>query len=299
MMLILKLIRIKQWIKNFFLFAPLIFSLHLFDYDYYSKVFIGFFAFSFLASFIYILNDITDKESDRNHPEKKFRPIASGKISTQTALIIGAVLLISAIIITFFTNSKFIIALSSYFLINLLYSYKLKNIVLLDIFSIASGFMLRIIAGAWIINIEVSYWLILCTLFLSLFLGITKRRMEVYLVETSAITKTRKVLEHYSLSFTDQMSTIVAAGAVISYALYTVSERTIKIFGTDKLIFTTPFVIFGIFRYLYLVHKKNLGENPTQIVSTDFQMILNLVFWLLTSILIIYYKYLLNIFYSN
>lgn len=294
-MLILKLLRVKQWIKNFFLFAPLIFSLHLFEFKYFLNALIGFFAFSFLSSFVYILNDIADRENDRNHPEKRHRPIASGKISPKNALLIGLILLILTAILASFTNYKFILALLSYFIVNIFYTFSFKNIVLLDVFSISFGFMIRIISGAWVINVEISHWLILTTLFLSLFLGITKRRMEVYLVENTSVSKTRKVLEHYSLDFTDQMATIVAAGTVISYALYTVSERTVTIFGTDRLIYTTPFVIFGIFRYLYLVHKKNLGENPTLIVSTDIQMIVNLILWLLASVFIIYQKFIFGI----
>jgi 4-hydroxybenzoate polyprenyltransferase len=237
---------------------------------------------------VYILNDIADVTSDRKHPIKKFRPIASGEIKIPLAVLLALLLILLVVVSAVNQNYKFNLALLSYFIVNIAYTYKLKHVVLLDIFSIAFGFMIRIIAGAWIVNIEVSSWLILCTLFLSLFLAITKRRSEINLVEGQNLNDTRKVLSDYSVIFADQMSTIAASGAVISYALYTVSERTREIFHTENLIFTTPFVVFGIFRYLFLVHKKNLGENPTAIVTTDIPMIINLFLWLLSAILIIY-----------
>ncbi len=285
---IIKLIRIKQWIKNLFLFAPLVFSQHLFEVEYFSRVLIGFITFCFLSSVVYILNDIVDVESDRSHPIKKYRPIASGKVKVFTAIIFAVILLFLVVVSAVNQNTKFNLALLFYLGINIAYTYKLKNVVLLDIFSIAFGFMIRIIAGAWIVDIEISNWLILCTLFLSLFLAITKRRSEIQLIEEQGINQTRKVLGDYSINFADQMATVVASGAVISYALYTVSERTINTFHSENLIFTTPFVVFGIFRYLFLVHKKNLGENPTMVVTTDLPMIINILIWIGAAILIIY-----------
>lgn len=284
---ILRLIRVKHWIKNGFLFAPLIFSHHLFDQAYYLTVVQAFLAFCFLSSIVYIINDISDIDQDRNHPVKKDRPLPSGRISISFATIVLIALVVLVIVTVQGLNTKFIFALITYFVVNLLYSFKLKHIVLIDIFIIAFGFMIRIVAGGWVINVDISSWLILCTLFLSLFLAITKRRSELVIVENSSET-TRKVLDDYSIEFADQMATIVAAGAVISYALYTVSERTREIFHTENLIFTTPFVVYGIFRYLYLVHKKHLGENPTQIITTDLPLIINILLWLLSSIFIIY-----------
>lgn len=285
---IIRLIRLKQWIKNLFLFAPLVFSQNLFEGDYFSKVLIGFITFCFLASAVYILNDIADVENDRKHPIKKYRPIVSGEVKVPLAILLAVLLIFLVVVSAVNQNYKFNLALLSYLTVNIAYTYKFKNVVLLDIFSIAFGFMIRIMAGAWIVNIEVSSWLILCTLFLSLFLAITKRRSELTLVTEQQLNDTRKVLSDYSVALADQMSTIVASGAVISYALYTVSERTREIFHTESLIFTTPFVVFGIFRYLFLVHKKNLGENPTAVITTDIPMIVNLFLWLLSAILIIY-----------
>lgn len=282
----IKLIRVKQWIKNFFLFAPLVFSFHLFDLNYFLTVVQAFFVFCILSSVVYIVNDIADLESDRRHPVKKNRSLPSGKISIKQAVIVAILFLFAAILFSINLNSKFKLAAFTYLFINALYSFKLKQVVLLDVFLIAFGFMIRIIAGGWVINVYISSWLILTTLFLSLFLAITKRRSELIVIENNS--DTRKVLSDYSITFTDQMATISAAGAVISYALYTVSERTREIFQTENLIFTTPFVVYGIFRYLFLVHKRNLGENPTYIITSDVPMIINLILWLASSIFIIY-----------
>jgi 4-hydroxybenzoate polyprenyltransferase len=182
------------------------------------------------------------------------------------------------------------IALAAYALINIGYSLSWKHIVLLDVFCIASGFMLRVMAGAWAINVEVSQWLILCTLFLSLLIAAGKRRSELRLKEGSNGTKTRAVLENYTVLLTDQITTITAAGVVISYALYTVSDRTVKMFGTENLIYTTIFVLYGVFRYLYLEHKERAGENPTDIATSDIPMIVNMLLWVTVTAAIIYAK---------
>jgi len=289
---ILQLIRVKQWIKNFFLFAPLIFSHHLFDETYLFTVVRAFIAFCFISSVVYVVNDIADLEQDKNHPVKKNRPLPAGKISITTAIVISFILFIGMFLFAYNLNTKFKIAVLTYFVINLLYSFFLKKIVLLDIFFIAFGFMIRIIAGGWVIDVYISSWLILTTLFLSLFLAVTKRRSELAIIDNNS--NTRKVLSDYSINFADQMATISAAGTVISYALYTVSDRTKELFHTENLIFTTPFVVYGIFRYLYLVHKKNLGENPTYVITSDVPMIINIILWILASIAIIY-KQKLNI----
>lgn len=285
----LHLLRVSQWIKNLFVFVPLLFSRHLFEAAYSSKVLIGFIIFSFVSSIVYILNDISDVESDKMHPVKRNRPIASGAISVGLAYKIAAVITAGTIAILPYTNMYFGIVVGLYLIINFFYSKKLKHLVLLDVFSIAAGFMLRVIAGAVIIDVYISSWLMLTTMFISLFLAIMKRRSEIELVKDDAGLggATRKVLEHYSVTFTDQIATITAAGVIICYALYTVSERTVKAFGTENLIYTTPFVAFGIFRYMFLVYKDK-GENASEILITDMQMILNISLYLLSIILIIY-----------
>jgi len=283
-----KLYRIPQWIKNLFVFVPLIFSKHLFDQNYFLSASLAFLIFCFASSFVYIINDIVDVESDKLHRTKKNRPIAAGLITRANAMnsAIGFIILILILMQHF--NFYFMISVSTFLILNVLYSFFLKNIVLLDIFSIAAGFMIRVFAGAFAINVEISSWLILTTMFISLFLAVMKRRSELSLVENTEFAATRKVLGQYSKSFTDQMGTIASAGVIVCYALYTVSERTVSVFQTDKLIYTTPFVVFGIFRYMYLVYINKKGENTTQLLITDPAMIINVILYLLTTTLIIY-----------
>ncbi|MFI5211367.1 MAG: decaprenyl-phosphate phosphoribosyltransferase [Ignavibacteria bacterium] len=286
---LIRLIRPKQWIKNFFVFAPLLFSRHIFDLEYLLPAIAAFFIFSLASSAVYIINDIMDVESDRMHPKKKYRPIASGEISSKQGLIFFIVLVAVIIVCLFFQRPVFAVVIVLYFITNLLYSLKVKSIVLLDVFFISFGFMLRVLGGAAAIGVPVSTWMVLTTIFISLFLAISKRRGELsQTVNKENIDKQRKVLKEYSVEFADQINTIAAAGTIISYALYTVSERTVHTFGTDKLIYTTPFVIYGIFRYMYLMHQKNMGESPTSIVTKDLPIILVVLGWFLFSLIIIY-----------
>lgn len=284
-----KLIRPKQWIKNFFVFAPLLFSRHVFDMPYLLPSIAAFIIFSLASSAVYIINDILDVESDRAHPKKKYRPIASGEISIRQALIFLVLLIIVIITGLIFLKPIFAVVITLYFITNLLYSLKVKSIVLLDVFFISFGFMLRVLGGAAAINVPISSWMILTTIFISLFLAISKRRGELsQVINQDNIEKQRKVLKEYSVEFADQLNTIAAAGTIISYALYTVSEKTVSTFGTDKLIYTTPFVIYGIFRYMYLMHQKNLGESPTSIVTKDIPIILGVLGWFGFCLIIIY-----------
>ena len=290
---ILRLIRPKQWTKNLFVLPALVFSQHLFDLSLAMLVIRAFFAFSFTASFVYIINDAADRDRDRLHPRKKLRPIASGEISIPEALILAAVMLGLVALIGFGLDRRFLFALGTYLVMNLAYTFWLKEMVLIDVFVIAIGFMLRVVGGALVIGVESSPWLLLTTMFLSLFLGISKRRGELVAVNKrdpdSKGTQTRKVLEHYSIQFTEQMTTISAAGFVISYALYTVSDRTVNLFHTSNLIFTTPFVLYGVFRYLYLLHIKDLGESPTDIVLSDIPLIVNFVVYAIAMFAVIYW----------
>ncbi|MFA5803498.1 MAG: decaprenyl-phosphate phosphoribosyltransferase [Melioribacteraceae bacterium] len=284
---IFKLIRVPQWIKNFFVFIPVIYSRNLFHPDYLIKSLIAFIIFCLLSSVVYVINDIVDAEADRHHPLKKMRPIASGKISNANGITIAIILLALGLLLSIYTNPMFKIFALLYLVINIFYTFKLKHLVLLDIFSIAAGFMIRVTAGALIISVEISSWLILTTMFLSLFLAVMKRRSELVVVGDEQ-SSTRKVLEFYSTNFIDQMATIAAAGVIISYALYTVSLRTITVFQTEHLIYTTPFVVFGIFRYMFLVINHNKGENTTEIMVTDIPMIMNILLYSLTTIVIVY-----------
>lgn len=286
---LIKLIRPKQWIKNFFVFAPLLFSKHLFDLNYILQSIEAFAAFCLASSTIYIINDILDVESDRAHPKKKYRPIASGEISIKQALFFSAFTTLLLVLILIIQKPVVAWVVAMYIITNILYSWFIKSIVLLDVFFISFGFMIRVLGGAAAISVSLSSWMILTAIFISLFLAISKRRAELSQVTNlDNIAKQRKVLKEYSVEFADELNTIAAAGTIISYALYTVSERTIQVFGTGRLIYTTPFVIYGIFRYMYLIHKKNLGESPTSIVVKDIPIIINVLIWFAVCIIIIY-----------
>lgn len=287
---LLRLMRITQWLKNLFLFAPLIFSKHLFEISYLWNAFFAFLCFSFASSAIYIINDIVDIESDKYHPIKKNRPITSGRISIPAAFIILALLII--VIVTmipmfswYFWNTLFL-----YIVINIAYTFWLKQIVLIDVFAVAAGFMLRVLAGVFAIDVEISPWLVLCTLFISVFLAFSKRRGELILSNKRNHVITRQVLKQYDIEFIDQIMIIAASGMAISYALYTVAPRTIHIYGTENLIFTTVFVLFGIFRYILLMRRKKIDDNPMHILLTDIPLVVNIFLWFISCVLIIYFK---------
>ena len=282
---LIRLIRPKQWLKNSFVFAPLVFSKELFTGAFFDAL-LAFLSFSLTASAVYIVNDIADVEADRLHPEKRNRPLAARTVSVTAALGLMTLLLAIVLILVWQMDSRFIAILVIYFLLNLAYSYKLKEVVLLDVFIIAAGFMLRILGGAYAIDVRVSTWIVLCSLFISLFLGFAKRRAE--LVQLQGTSQERKVLSLYKIDFIDQMLTISAAGAVISYALYTVAPHTIEMFGTDRMIYTTVFVIYGVFRYLYIIHTSSASENPTNAVTSDFTILWTGVLWILACIFLIY-----------
>jgi len=298
--------RPDQWVKNVFVIVPLIFSKNLFDVHLFSGSLLTFISFCFAASSVYIVNDIADKDHDRIHPIKKNRPIAAGQVTTSEGLTIATVLFCLSLLLLILGGVRkgAIIPVVLYVVINLLYSFRLKTIVLIDVFVIAAGFILRIIAGGYAIDVKISSWLIMTTLFISIFLGIAKRRSEFVHVSNGseeisqegvqsalpAESQTRWVLHDYDLSLIDQILSISAASVIITYALYTVSERTVKAFGTEALIYTTLFVVYGIFRYLYLIHKTGIGESPTNALLTDRPMLIN-IFLFVASLVAIIYKH--------
>lgn len=279
--------RPQQWIKNLFIFAPLIFSGRLFQLQDLRLAFVGFFVFSLAASGVYILNDITDLARDKLHPIKSRRPLPAGQLSVSTAAMWSTALISGNIIAAFFLGIDFGVSLLAYAVLNVLYSLKLKDVVILDVMTIGAGFVLRVMAGALLIGVGASAWLIICTLLLSMFLGFSKRRHEITVLESQATTH-RAVLQHYSPYVLDQMIGIVTASTVMSYALYAISEETVKKFGTTHLIYTVPFVLYGIFRYLYLVHKKTEGGNPTKLALTDRPLLMNIILWIVAASIIIY-----------
>ena len=252
------------------------------------EVLLGFTLFSLASSSVYIFNDIQDKESDRQHPRKRFRPIASGRVSFSLSILLMILLGGSSLSLSYLLKPAFGLVVLLYIIINITYSIILKDLVILDVMAIAAGFLLRVIACAELAEIYPSNWLIICTILLSLFLGFGKRRHEILLLRSNANSH-RRVLTHYSTYFLDQMIIVISASTVISYMLYTVSQETVHFFGTKRLIWTIPFVLYGIFRYLYLIHQKEGGGDPAEMMFQDKPLLVNILLWGMSCISIIYF----------
>lgn len=286
--LIFLTLRPRQWTKNVVVFAALVFSHRLFEPEFFFKTILAFFLFCFVSGSVYILNDLVDLEQDRKHPQKSKRPLASGKLNPSTAITFGIIIMIVSIITSYRLSVPFGIVATSYLILQIIYSFYLKHLVILDVFSVAAGFVLRVVAGAEVIQVPISSWLLICTILLSLFLAMSKRRHELILLEENAIHH-RKILYEYSPYFLDQMISVVTSSTVVAYALYTMSEETVKKFHTDNLKYTIPFVIYGIFRYLYLIHQKNEGGSPERILLNDKPLIINILLYGLVVGLILYF----------
>lgn len=284
---ILKTMRPEQWTKNLLVFAGLIFAQHLFEVTPILKTIAAFGVFCLLSSVVYLVNDIKDVESDRAHPLKRKRPIASGDLPISTATLCAAGGAVVALLLAFALHIKFGIVALLYFLLLTAYSFYLKHVVILDVLTLALGFVFRAIAGAVVLNVEFSAWLLLCTLLLALFLALNKRRHELVLLGENAHSH-RKILDEYSPYLLDQMIGVVTASTLMGYTLYTMSAETRDKFGTSYMILTVPFVIYGIFRYLYLVHQKELGGNPTALLVNDRPLLLDILLWVLMSVGLIY-----------
>lgn len=281
-------LRPKQWLKNMFLWAGTVFSQTLFWPDYFLTVLGAFIGFCLLSSSVYLLNDIADLAEDRQHPKKSQRPLAAGELSVGLVWALFFILAGSALFFCFWLNISFGLLALLYFLVNLAYSSYLKHLVILDSFCVAFFFVVRVVAGAVVIRVPVSAWLLVCTILLSLFIAFSKRRHELVLLEAEA-TAHRAVLAHYSPYLLDQLIAVVTPATVMAYALYTISPSTVAKFGSGLLL-TWPFVLYGIFRYLYLVHKKESGGSPTQMVLTDYPLLLSIIAWGLAVLLIVYFK---------
>ena len=278
--------RPKQWTKNLLLFAGLLFTLDArHSGEDFRRVFAGFFLFSLLSSVVYLLNDVVDRESDRRHPRKHRRPIAAGEISPAAAVGVAAALGVFSLTLSFVLGTAFGVTTLTYFALTLLYSFHLKHVVLLDVLVLAAGFVLRAIAGAVLIHVSISPWLILCTLMLALFLGLSKRRAEILAVQQLGMVGTRRILEEYSAAMLDQMIVIVTSACLMSYALYTIDSPAAS--RHHYLMTTIPFVIYGIFRYLYLMHRHSLGESPDAVLLEDRPMLVNVLLWGLTTAIIV------------
>ncbi len=281
--------RPKQWTKNLFVLSPLLFSRHLFEPDVLLRALSAFVIFSLTASAIYLLNDVADIKRDREHPVKRLRPIAAGEISVSTALSMFAVLFAGALAASWALNVEFLAIIGGYFALNIVYSLYLKEAVIIDVMAIAASFVLRIVGGAFAIGVPVSEWLLICTSLLALFLGFSKRRHEITMLEDNA-TVHRPVLLEYSPYFLDQMISLVTASTLIGYILYTVSPDTVDKFGSKNLLLSVPFVLYGLFRYLYLVHQKKTGGDPTAELLTDRPLLANVFLWAASVMLIIYFR---------
>lgn len=279
--------RPQQWTKNLFVFAGIVFSLKFFEILLLLNVLYAFIIFCAISSSIYIINDVKDIQSDRKHPAKKFRPIASGALSIPLALFVALALSAGSLIAAFYLNLSFALVAAAYFSLMILYTFLLRDIVILDVFTIAAGFVLRAIAGVEVIGVELSPWLIICTILLALFIALGKRRHE--LISLTEAYSHRKILQEYSPQLLDQLISAVASSTVMAYALYTLWPETISKFGTKNLVFTVPFVLYGIFRYLYLIYKKERGGQPEKILLTDLPLIINIIFWIGSLFIIVYW----------
>jgi len=251
------------------------------------KTLAGFALFCLLSSSVYILNDILDRESDRRHPLKSNRPIARGDIKISTAVVLFVILALLSLGLSYRLSPSFALTALVYFVLNLLYSLYLKHVVIIDVMCIALFFVLRAVAGAVVIGVEISAWLIVCTTLLALFLGFGKRRHELMLLDNQA-TDHRKSLSEYSQYFLDQMISVVTASTVIAYAFYTLSPEVESKLGTRHMDLTIPFVLYGVFRYLYLIHRKEGGGSPTQMLLNDKPILANIILWLISVVLIVY-----------
>lgn len=281
-------LRPKQWIKNFFIFLPLIFGKKLFVFPANLKTVIAFCLFSLAASVVYLVNDIIDIEKDKLHPTKRLRPIASGKVGVRQAQIAASILGVLSIVSSFILNFYFGLVVVGYIIFNFLYSKILKTAVIIDVFSIAFFFYLRILAGSVASEVVLSHWILFMIVLLALFLGFNKRRQELKLLGKKMILH-RSVLNQYNLYFIDQMIAVVTSSIVVVYMLYAVDARTVKEFGSNHLIYSIPFVYYGVFRYLYLLHKLRKEGDPTRILLSDKKLQLNIMLWIIVCVGVIYF----------
>jgi 4-hydroxybenzoate polyprenyltransferase len=281
--MLIRQLRPKQWTKNLLIFAAPLFSFETINTGSLLDTLIGFFLLSFVSGCVYIVNDYADREADRNHPVKKYRPMASGALPPKLAIVFGALLLIASLGVSYLLNPLFTALLLFYFAMNVAYSFKLKHIVIIDIMIIATGFVLRAIAGGLVIHVPFTPWFLLCTMLLSLFLAIGKRRHELYLLKNDRGSH-RKVLEHYSFDLLDQMSSIVTTATIISYSLFTfTSGRTVH------LMWTVPIVIYGMFRYLYLIHIEKKGGAPDRVLFEDSHILFTVILYVISVVGILIY----------
>ncbi len=278
--------RPKQWTKNLVIFAAIIFSGKLFETALLLKTCVAFISLCMLSGFIYILNDILDVEKDRHHPKKRNRPIASGEISINEAFFAGVLFFLSALFFGIIAGSGYLIAAGMYLLLQIAYSEFLKHVVILDIIAIAAGFVIRAVAGAWTIGVPLSPWLLICAALLALFLAAAKRRHELLLLGEISDDH-RPVLSEYSMALLDEITSTLSAATVTTYSLYTFFSHAKR---GGYMMLTIPFVLYGVLRYQYLIHTKNEGGNPEDILLKDKPTVINILLWILSVIVLLYFR---------
>ncbi|MCX5752070.1 MAG: decaprenyl-phosphate phosphoribosyltransferase [Candidatus Krumholzibacteria bacterium] len=283
--------RPRQWTKNLVLFAGIVFSMHLFDLSLLERSFYGFLVFCLMSGAVYIINDVSDRTRDREHPAKKKRPIAAGSLSPAEAFPFAVILIAVLLAVSWVLGREFFIVTAAFSAINFAYSFFLRGIVILDVFSISFNFLLRAVGGVAVLKtsvplIEISPWLLICTLFLSLFLAFCKRRNEIVFLEEAQAHRT--ALKDYSVLLLDQLVGLSATTALVSYSIYTVWPSTVEKFGTSNLVYTIPFVVFGIMRYLYIVYRRNEGGDPSGILLTEKSILAAVFLWAVTVIWILW-----------
>lgn len=284
---LLRSLRPAQWTKNLIIFAGLIFGQRLLDSSAVARSLAAFAVFCALSGVVYLINDVMDREADRQHPLKRLRPIASGALPVSVALMTAGVLGTVALVSAFWLQTAFGWLGAGYLALLALYSGPLKHTVIIDVLTIAIGFVIRAAAGAVVIGVEIGHWLLIATILLALFLALSKRRHEMVLLAEGAISH-RRILQEYSPYLLDQMISVVTASTLVAYALATVSPETVATFGTDNLVWTLPFPLYGIFRYLYLVHQKEGGGSPAEMLLTDRPLLVCVALWAAAVAFIIY-----------
>lgn len=289
MQVYLNLLRVQSWIKNLLLVTPLVFSFHLFDTNLYLPVVAAFFSFSFLSSFVYVFNDLKDMESDKLHPRKKNRPLPSGRISRQAAGITGVLaLLTSAALATVVNNTSFYLALTSYLCINIAYITILKKISLVDCFCIATGFVIRVLAGCYAIAVIPSDWIVVVTFFLALFLAFSKRKSELVMLDKDSVQH-RVALSGYSVKTLDVFIYICASICITAYLMYTLTSNSIPAGLHDSLKYSAFFVVFGLFRYIQINEaERNADGDPTVLFYKDRLLQVTILLWVMYSVYVIY-----------
>jgi len=283
----LKLIRAKEWIKNLFIFIPTFFAGTFNDPSYYPNLILGFFAFSFVASGIYILNDFRDREQDRIHPEKRFRPLASGAVSPGIAIGVMIFVLLTGLTLGFLIDVKLFLVLLVYFFMNLSYSLGLKHISILDVIILSTGFILRVVAGGIISEVPVSQWLVIMVFLLSLFLSLAKRRDDL-LIFMDSNKVTRKSIKDYNMEFLNTMLAILSAIIIVAYIMYTISPEITSRLHSKYIYATVVYVIAGMMRYLQIVFIQKESGNPTLVLYKDKFIVFTLVGWISHYFIILY-----------